>query len=84
MGRFPQSGRKCPFSFPRPYEDGYRQEISLNLLIDSFANTVIGDDLQIVLAEFGSMPEAKIISDHRLSQPKGFGFVEMPRPLEAD
>ena len=56
----------------------------MNIYIGNLSFTVTGDDLQAMFAEFGNVQEAKIITDRRTNQSKGFGFVEMPSNAEAD
>ena len=56
----------------------------MNIYIGNLSITVTGDDLQAMFAEFGNVQDAKIITDRRTNQSKGFGFVEMPSNAEAD
>ena len=41
------------------------------------------NDLQYAFEEFGAVDSVKIIMDKMTGRPKGFGFVEMPKPGEA-
>jgi RNA recognition motif-containing protein len=56
----------------------------MNIYIGNLSSSVTGDNLQTLFAEFGDVQSSKVILNRRTSQPKGFGFVEMPSNSEAD
>jgi RNA recognition motif-containing protein len=56
----------------------------MNIYIGNLTFATTGDDLRALFAPFGEVQEAKVITDGRTSQSKGFGFVEMPSNSEAD
>jgi RNA recognition motif-containing protein len=56
----------------------------VNIYIGNLSNTVTGEDLQTMFAEFGNVETAKVIVDRRTNLSKGFAFVEMPSNAEAD
>ena len=56
----------------------------MNIYVGNLASATTGEDLRSLFAEFGDVQEAKVITDRRTSQSKGFGFVEMPSNSEAD
>ena len=56
----------------------------MNIYIGNLSYSITGDNLRNMLAEFGEIQEAKLITDHRTKQSKGLGFVEMPSNSEAD
>ena len=41
-------------------------------------------DLHDLFAEYGTVKEAKIINDRNTGKSRGFGFVEMNTPAEAE
>ena len=56
----------------------------MNIYIGNLAYEVTEQDLRDVFSEFGEVTSAKIINDMHSGKSKGFGFVEMATPEEAD
>lgn len=56
----------------------------MNIYIGNLTFATSADDLRAMFAAFGEVQEAKVITDGRTMQSKGFGFVEMPSNSEAD
>jgi len=56
----------------------------MNIYIGNLSFSTTGDDIKAMFAEFGTVKEAKIISDFRSNRSKGYGFVDMPDNSEAD
>ena len=56
----------------------------MNIYVGNLPQSIDREELQCMFALFGDVEEAKIITDHRTNQPKGYGFVEMPSNSEAD
>ncbi|MFZ7128173.1 MAG: RNA recognition motif domain-containing protein [Desulfobacterales bacterium] len=56
----------------------------MNIYVGNIPLTTTGDDLKSMFSEFGEVQEAKVITDGRTRQSKGFGFVDMPSNSEAD
>lgn len=56
----------------------------MNLYIGNLPWNLTDNDLQALLAEFGEVTSAKIITDKFTQRSKGFGFVEMPNEAEAN
>jgi len=56
----------------------------MNIYVGNLPYSIKEDDLRSLFGEFGNIESAKVISDRRSGQSKGFGFVEMPSNSEAD
>ena len=61
-----------------------RKEWVMNIYIGNLSFSTTANDLETLFAEFGDVQEAKVITDRRTNQSKGFGFIEMPSNSEAD
>lgn len=57
--------------------------MSSKLYVGNLAYAVRDADLQDNFSEFGTVVSAKVMSDRETGQSKGFGFVEMSSPAEA-
>lgn len=57
--------------------------MSSKLYVGNLAYAVRDADLQDNFSEFGTVVSAKVMSDRETGQSKGFGFVEMSSPGEA-
>ena len=55
----------------------------MNIYVGNLAREVTEEDLQEAFKGFGQVTSAKIIKDKFTSEPRGFGFVEMPGNAEA-
>jgi RNA recognition motif-containing protein len=58
--------------------------MSSKLYVGNLSYSVRDDDLQQKLAEFGGVQSAKVMMDRDSGRSKGFGFVEMSSPAEAE
>ena len=56
----------------------------MNIYVGNLPQSIDRKELKCMFATFGDVEEAKVITDHRTKQPKGYGFVEMPSNSEAD
>jgi len=54
------------------------------LYVGNLSYDVTADDLQNLFAEHGTVTSATVISDRTTGRSKGFGFVEMSSPDEAE
>ena len=53
------------------------------LYVGNLAYSVRDENLQQRFAEFGTVTSAKVMMDRETGRSKGFGFVEMASPAEA-
>ncbi len=53
------------------------------LYVGNLAYSVTDENLQQRFAEFGTVTSAKVMMDRETGRSKGFGFVEMSSPAEA-
>jgi RNA recognition motif-containing protein len=53
------------------------------LYVGNLAYSMRDDSLQQLFSEFGSVASAKVMTDRDTGRSKGFGFVEMGSPAEA-
>ena len=58
--------------------------MSSKLYVGNLAYSVRDDDLQQQFAAFGSVQSAKVMMERDTGRSKGFGFVEMSSPSEAE
>ncbi|MDE2616566.1 MAG: RNA-binding protein [Burkholderiales bacterium] len=58
--------------------------MSSKLYVGNLSYSVRDDDLQQKFGEFGSVQSAKVMMDRDSGRSKGFGFVEMSSPAEAE
>ena len=58
--------------------------MSSKLYVGNLSYSVRDDDLQQKFSEFGSVQSAKVMMDRDSGRSKGFGFVEMSSPNEAE
>jgi RNA recognition motif-containing protein len=55
----------------------------MNIYIGNFSYDITEDELKEVFGAFGQVESVKIIKDQSTGNSRGFGFVEMPNPKEA-
>ena len=55
----------------------------MNIYVGNIAFAVTEDDLRAVFEVYGTVDAVRLITDQYSGQSKGFGFVEMPIPSEA-
>ena len=55
----------------------------MKILVRNLARTTQQQELYILFAAFGSVTECSLVLDKETGQSKGFGFIEMPDPKEA-
>ena len=55
----------------------------MNIYVGNLSRDIVEDDLRAVFSEFGQVTTITIIKDRFTSEPRGFGFVEMPQKNEA-
>lgn len=55
----------------------------MKLFVGNLAFDVTDDDLRKAFEPFGTVMSAAIVRDRFSSEPRGFGFVEMPQKAEA-
>ena len=53
------------------------------LFVGNLSYAITGDQLRELFAQFGTVVDSVVISDRRTGRSKGFGFVEMSSPEEA-
>ena len=58
--------------------------MSKKLYIGNLGYDVSSSDLEVLLAEHGTVLSAEVISDRATGRSKGFGFVEMDSAAEAE
>jgi RNA recognition motif-containing protein len=56
--------------------------MSIKLYVGNLSNEMTEEQLNTLFSEAGAVSSAKIITDRRTGQPRGFGFVEMETKLE--
>ncbi len=56
----------------------------MNIYVGNLSYNMTDEDLEKMFQEFGTVSEAKIITDRDTGRSKGFGFVEMPNQAEGD
>jgi len=56
----------------------------MNIYVGNLAYSVTADELRDAFSKFGEVTSVNIITDKFSGQPKGFGFVEMPKNTQAD
>jgi cold-inducible RNA-binding protein len=56
--------------------------MSVKLYVGNLSQDMTEDQLNTLFSEAGAVSSAKIITDRRTGQPRGFGFVEMETKLE--
>ncbi len=54
-----------------------------NIFVGNLSYQTSQDDLQAAFAAYGSVERVSIVTDRDTGQPRGFGFVEMTQPQEA-
>jgi RNA recognition motif-containing protein len=55
----------------------------MNIYVGNLAYNVTEADLKQAFEAFGEVSSANVIRDQYSNRSKGFGFVEMPNPVEA-
>jgi RNA recognition motif-containing protein len=60
-----------------------RHEDAMTIYVGNVAFAATEDELRAVFEEYGTVDSVRLITDQGTSQPKGFGFVEMPAASEA-
>ena len=58
-------------------------QVGNKLYVGNLAYSVRDENLQQRFAEFGTVTSAKVMMDRETGRSKGFGFVEMASPAEA-
>jgi len=56
----------------------------MNLFVAKLNPATTSQDLQKLFAHYGYVTKVKVIIDHETGRSKGYGFVEMPNPEEAN
>lgn len=54
-----------------------------NLYVGNLSYNVTSSDLEQLFSQFGTVKRAQVVTDKYTSRSKGFGFVEMKNPTEA-
>jgi RNA recognition motif-containing protein len=60
------------------------KEISMNIYVGNLPRQASDDELRQAFEAFGKVMSVNIIKDKFSSESRGFGFVEMPKRLEAE
>jgi len=55
----------------------------MNIYVGNLSYDTRDDNLRDAFAAYGTVDEASVISDRESGRSRGFGFVEMPDPEEA-
>ena len=58
--------------------------MSKRLYVGNLAYQVTSDDLQNLFEQHGPVVSAQVMSDRETNRSRGFGFVEMDQPADAD
>jgi cold-inducible RNA-binding protein len=83
----------CPNDWKKPAgqdsgrstrQDQRGEEMSTRLYVGNLSHETTETQLQTLFSEAGEVTSAKIITDRRTGQPRGFGFVEMETKLEGE
>jgi RNA recognition motif-containing protein len=56
----------------------------VNIYVGNLSFQMTEEDLRAEFAKFGKVSKANIVKDKLIGKSKGFGFVEMPNPSEAE
>jgi RNA recognition motif-containing protein len=56
--------------------------VSIKLYVGNLPQEMTEEQLNTIFSEAGAVSSAKIITDRRTGQPRGFAFVEMETKLE--
>jgi RNA recognition motif-containing protein len=56
----------------------------MDIYVGNLPYSATDADLQKLFESHGTVTSARVVSDKFSGQSKGFGFVEMPNPAEAD
>ena len=56
----------------------------MNIFVGNLSRDVSEDDLRTAFQSFGEISKVSIIKDKFSNEPRGFGFVEMPKKEEAE
>lgn len=62
----------------------YYLKETMNIYVGNLPHATTDDELREAFEEFGSVTSASIITDKFTGKSRGFGFVEMPNPDEAE
>ncbi len=54
-----------------------------NIFVGNLSYQTSQDDLQAAFAAYGTVERVSIVTDRDTGQPRGFAFVEMTQPQEA-
>jgi RNA recognition motif-containing protein len=63
--------------------DGLIGKYIMKILVRNLARTSTEDAVRALFAEYGHVESCVIVKDAETQQSKGFGFVEMPNPVNA-
>ena len=55
----------------------------MNIFVGNLAYQVVDEDLREAFAQYGDVTSASVIIDRMTGKSRGFGFVEMANPNEA-
>ncbi len=56
----------------------------MQIYVGNLSFNITEDELREVFAEYGEVSSVTLITDKRTGESKGFGFIEMPVPSEAE
>ncbi len=56
----------------------------MKIMILNLARTTTKEELKVLFEEFGTVESCDLVLDKATSRSKGFGFVEMQKPEEAE
>ena len=56
----------------------------MNIYVGNLSYGMSEDELREAFGAFGEVSSAKILMDRETGRSRGFGFVEMPNPVEAE
>lgn len=57
--------------------------MSTKLFVGNLDFKIAENDLQVLFASYGTVTETTVVTDRATGQPRGFGFVTMSSPEEA-
>jgi RNA-binding proteins (RRM domain) len=56
----------------------------MNMFVSNLSFHTVDEELKTLFSQFGSVSSAKVITDRLTGRSRGFGFVEMDSPDEAN
>jgi RNA recognition motif-containing protein len=61
-----------------------KEILEMKIIILNLARSTTKEKLKVLFEEYGSVESCDLVLDKSTGRSKGFGFVEMPKPEEAE